>query len=74
MLTATEIQIQQGESIQLWKQVVWMVEGGEDICCALTQWMAKWANFNKYSEPPKETTDDFRLFAPNYAPKNVTQS
>lgn len=63
MLTASEIQVQQGESIQLWKQVMWMVEGGEDICCALTQWMTKWSNFNKYSEPPKETTADFRIFA-----------
>lgn len=66
MLTATEIQVQQGESIQLWKQVVWMVEGGEDICCALTQWMTKWANFNKYSTAPKETTGDFRIFAQEF--------
>ena len=62
MLMAKEIQVQQSESIQLWEQVVRKVEGGEDICCALTQWMTKWANFNKYSEPPKETTGDFSIF------------
>ena len=43
-----------------------MVDGGEDICCALEQWMAKWANFNKYSDAPKETTEDFRLFAQQF--------
>jgi hypothetical protein len=66
MLTAKETQVQQGESIQLWDQVVWMSNGGEDICCALEQWMVKWSLFNKYSDAPKETTDDFRLFAPQF--------
>lgn len=66
MLTDKEIQVQKAESVQLWKQIVWKVDGGEDICCALTQWMSKWANFNKYSDAPKETTDNFRLFAQQF--------
>lgn len=66
MLVGAELQIQKAESVQLWKQVVWMVDGGEDICCALEQWMTKWSLFNKYSDAPKETTDDFRLFAQQF--------
>ena len=66
MLTGAELQIQKAESVQLWNQVAWMVDGGEDICCALEQWMIKWSAFNKYSTAPKETTDDFRLFAQEF--------
>ena len=30
MLVGAELQIQKAESVQLWKQVVWMVDGGEE--------------------------------------------
>lgn len=63
MLIDKQLQVQQAESVQLWKQVVRMVDGGEDICCALDQWLAKWSSFNCYSTAPRETTGDFRLFA-----------
>ena len=63
MLSAKQLQVQQGESVQLFDQIVYMIDGGEEVCCALEQWMAKWAGFNCYSTSPKETTDDFRLFA-----------
>jgi hypothetical protein len=43
-----------------------MSNGGEDICCALEQWMVKWSLFNRYSDAPKETTDDFRLFSQQF--------
>lgn len=64
MLTDTEkLHIQYHESIQLGKEILYMVDGGEDICCTLSQWGRNWLNFNRYATPPNATTANNRLFA-----------
>ena len=63
MLTDFQILAEKTECVQLGQQILWMVDGGEDTCCALNQWGRKWIMFNKYSESPNLTTTRGRLFA-----------
>ena len=64
MLTAQEqLHIDKVESIQLGNEILFMVDGGEDICCTLNQWAKDWIGFNKYSVQPNTTTPNHRLFA-----------
>lgn len=62
-----DLHIAKVESTQLMKQVHYLVEGGEDICCAMIQWVKKWSGFNEFSTPPNQETGDFRLFAIEFA-------
>jgi hypothetical protein len=62
MLTSEQTYIQGVELTQLAKQIVYMVDGGEDVCCALEQWGIKWANVNEYHCGPKSDSDGGRIF------------
>lgn len=66
MLTSTQTYIENGELLQLSKQIVRMVDGGEDICCAIEQWGIKWANINQYSEEPNLTSDGGHIFVSQF--------
>lgn len=63
MLTDRELHVKKVESVQIGEQLLYQVNGGEDICCTLSQWGKDWSGYNKYSTPPNETTADNRLFA-----------
>jgi len=62
-MTDLELHIAKTESLQLGDEILFMVDGGEDICCTLNQWSKEWIMFNSYATPPNETTDSNRLFA-----------
>jgi hypothetical protein len=63
MLTEKEVYVQNVELAQLGKQILWMVDGGEDTCCAMYQWGMKWMFVNEYSQGPNLTTESARIFA-----------
>ena len=66
MLNEREVHIAKIESIQLLKQILYMIDGGEDVCCALFQWTNLWIKINKYHKEPKLTTEHSRIFANNF--------
>jgi hypothetical protein len=62
MLESEQMYIQGVELTQLAKQIVYMVDGGEDVCCAIDQWGMKWANVNEYRCGPNLNSDGGHIF------------
>jgi len=63
MLTNAQLHTKKVESTQIGEQLLYQVNGGQDICCTLSQWGKDWSTYNKYSTEPNATTADNRLFA-----------
>jgi hypothetical protein len=60
MLVRTADYIQRVELTELSKQIYWMIDGGEDVCCAMEQWGIKWGKIN--TTEPLPDSENGRIF------------